>query len=75
MTGDYPGQQFCEILDFEESTGQCSRCGAKEHRTYIRDRMLVGGNARPGHDVRRMWMTDCTRRVCGSMSSNYRRLW
>lgn len=75
MTGDYPGQQFCEILEHRESVGTCPRCGSKEHRQYIRDRMLVGCNARPGHDIRRHWQTDCTSRGCGSASSNYRPLW
>jgi hypothetical protein len=75
MTGDYPGQQFCEILEHREWTGRCPRCGSKDHRQYIRDRMLVGCNARPGHDIRQRWQMDCTNAQCGSYSSNYRAPW
>jgi hypothetical protein len=71
-TGDYEGQQFSTILHFDESTGKCPRCGKKQYRERITDRMLVGGNT---GQLRTHWRIDCDSPACGSGMSNYRQLW
>jgi hypothetical protein len=71
LTGDYPCQPFCEILDHEYTIGRCGICGARERRHVVVDRMLVGCNA--GH-VRRTASYDCTECGHGGLS-NYRIPW
>jgi hypothetical protein len=72
LTGDYPGEQFCEVLSYRYERGACRLCGALERRHIITDRLLVGCN--PGH-VRTIWRYDRPRCRHGAGLSNYRNPW
>ncbi len=72
VTGEYPGQRFCEIIRAAYGVGRCRHCGAVEHRHVIVSRLLVGPNAGTMQTHYRM------DRACEhgpSYLSNYRRPW
>lgn len=70
-TGDYPGRDFCRILDHEHTTGVCRHCGGADDRYVVRDVILVGPNK--GLHCR-VWWQRCRR--CGHGAfSNYRCPW
>jgi hypothetical protein len=59
LTGDYPGQQFCEILRHEHTAATCKSCGGREHRHVVTDRMLVGCNKNQTRRTAQYSCTDC----------------
>lgn len=72
LTGDYPGQRFCEVLRYRYDRAVCPVCGGLERRHVITDRLLVGCNK---GTVRTTWRY--TRDECGHGSGlcNYRAPW
>jgi hypothetical protein len=72
LTGDYPGRRIREIVQFDESVGECQRCGTPQHRQFIASRTLVGPNR---GEMFRWWSADCHGPGCPSSGSNYRPCW
>jgi hypothetical protein len=75
LTGEYPGQQFSEILRHDYELGACKHCGAPEHRHTVVDRLLVGENA--GYVQTAYWQRRTCRSCPGGSSclSTHRRPW
>ena len=71
QTGEYPGQDFARVDDFEHSVGRCRFCGGDEDRYEVHERLLVGWNR---GQIHRIWRATC--RSCGHGTlSNWRRCW
>ena len=72
VTGEYPGQRFCEIIRAAYRRARCCHCGGPEHRHVITSRILVGPNA---GTVQTHYRMDRSCRHGPTYLSNYRRPW